>query len=263
VTEILETVAISNINDKKEKCPFCPNKSLSDCKAKKQEPIKEVVSKPNQLACTPLIPKGDVSYTTAKHHLISAKQCYAKLKRLVRMGSMAKYDINDPPNGIALPTVSNNLRYTVGEGAPRKYGKLSASEKKTVAFAVMSAEKAQWHVGHHAVTIELADEWADEKEDTPWRRGHLVSYDNEVIAKLLKLLSKFSPEETCDEKKPDNFKAEMDALSAEIKGKLNAFKGPNPGGSSPFFVSQLSADFAKASNPLPEPPKKKLRGPKK
>jgi hypothetical protein len=117
--EIGELIAASNIADEKEKCPFCPDKNLKDCKAKKQNPVMKVVSKPNQLACAPLTQKGNYSYTTAKHHLISAKQCYAKLKRLVRMGSMAKYDINDPPNGIALPTVANNLRYTVGASLRR------------------------------------------------------------------------------------------------------------------------------------------------
>lgn len=261
MTEIGELVAISNAADQKTKCPFCPNKNIDECKSKKDKIDTKVISKPNQLACTPLVPKGDVSYTTAKHHLISAKQCYAKLKRLVRMGSLAKYDINDPPNGIPLPTVANNLRYTVGTSAPRKYGKLSAAEKKIVAFSVMETEKAQWHVGHHAVTVELADKWANEEEDAPWRRGHLVSYDNEVLAKLLKLMSKFEPENECDEKKPDNFKKEMDSLSSEIKGKLNAFKGPNPGGSSPFFVSQLAADFAKRD--LPVAPVKKSLGKKK
>ena len=249
MTQVGEAIAISNIADEDSKCPFCPNKKLSDCKAKKQEPDIKVVSKPAQLACTPLVSKGEHSYTTANHHLISAKQCYAKLKRLVRMGSIAKYDINAPVNGIPLPTVANNLRFTVGDSVKKKYGSLSETEKKTVAFSVMEVEKAQWHVGHHAVTIELVEHWADEMEDNPWRRGHLASYDEEVVAKLLKLLSKFEPESECDEKKPDNFKQEMDALSNEIKGKLNAFKGGNPGGSSPFFVSQLAADFAKVKVP--------------
>jgi hypothetical protein len=229
--QIGEMVAASNISDDKEKCPFCPNKSLSDCKAKKQEPETKVISKPNQLNCEPLQPKGQYPYTTAKHHLISAKQCYAKLKRLVRMGSMAKYKL--------------------------MYGRLSDQEKRTVAFEVMRTEKAQWHVGHHAVEIELADGWANEEDDTPWRRGHLVQYDTEVIAKLIKLMAKFTPAQTCDETKPDTFKSNMDALSAEIKEKLNKFKTDTPGGSSPFFVSQLSADYAKAHEAPPQPPAKK------
>ena len=259
MTEIAEMVAAANIADEKDKCPFCPDKNLKDCKAKKQEPVAKVVSKPDQLGCSPLSPKGDFSYTSAKHHLISAKQCYAKLKRLVRMGSMAKYDVNDPPNGIPLSTVANNLRYTVGTTENGKYGKLSPSEKATVAFGVMGVEKAQWHVGHHAVTIELVDRWADEVEDAPWRRGHLVSYDSEVIGQLLKLMSKYQPEHDCDETKPDSFKSDMDNLSAEIKGKLNQFKKNSPGSSSPYFVSQLAADYAKSKDASPPAPVKKSR----
>ena len=256
MTEIGELIAAENIADDKEKCPFCPNKSLDACKAKKQDPNDKVVSKPNQLACASLSPKPDCphSYTTAKHHLISAKQCYARLKRCVRMGSMAGYDINDPPNGIPLPTVANNLRYTVGGAHKKKYGALSPEEKKEVAFAVMSSEGAQWHVGHHAVVVELADHWSDEEEDAPWRRGHEVSYDSEVIGQLLKILSKYPPEPACDEKKPDQFKSDMNELSAKIKGKLNEFKGPMPSGSSPYFVSQLAASFAESKHPKPVVP---------
>lgn len=250
MTELGEKIKVSNIADDKVKCPFCPNKSLEDCKSKKDDLDLKVVSKPSQLNCTRLTPKGTYSYTSARHHLISAKQCYARLKRLVRMGALAKYDINDPPNGIALPTVANNLRYTIGKSKNKKYGKLSRAEKKQVAFSVMEVEKAQWHVGHHAVKIKIADGWADEIEDNPWRRGHIIEYDNEVIAKLLKLLAAFPKEESCDEKKPKNFKTEMDNISAEIKSKLDQFKGKDPASSAPFFVSQLAADFAKANEPV-------------
>lgn len=244
MTDIGELIAISNIADDKVKCPFCPDKNLDDCKAKKSEPVTKVKSKPAQLKCTPLTPKGKYSYTTAKHHLISAKQCYAKLKRCVRMGSMAEYDINDPPNGIALPTVANNLRYSVGSAVNKKYGKLSASEKEEVAFSIMRTEKAQWHVGHHAVTVDICDNWADEEEDTPWRRGHQVSYDNEVVAQLLKILAKYDTKEPCDETKPTDFKTDMDNLSKKIKGKLDKFKTNDPSASSPFFVSRLAYAFA-------------------
>jgi hypothetical protein len=262
VTEVLElAVAAANAADDDDKCPFCTDKALGACPAKKQEPVKEVVSKPDQLACGRLSPQASCphSYTTAQHHLISAKQCYAKIKPCVRMGSMAGYDINDPPNGIALPTVANNLLYTVGDSTEQKYGKLSDAEKQEVAFAVMGSEKAQWHVGHHAVTVELLEHWSDEEEDAPWRRGHYVSYDTEVIAQLLKILSKYQPTEECDEKKPDKFKSDMDELSGNIKGKLNEFKGLDPSGSSPFFVSQLAATYAKSRDTKPKPAPKPSR----
>ena len=49
----------------------------------------------------------------------------------------------------------------------------------------------------------------------------------------------------------------MDKLSSNIKGKLNEFQKNNPGGSSPFYVSQMAADFAKADKPA-KPIKKSL-----
>lgn len=244
MSQIGEAIAQSNIADDKTKCPFCQDKNLDDCKAKKNDPVTKVVSKPSQLGCTPLTPKGDFAYTTAKHHLISAKQCYARLRRCVRMGSMAGYDINSPPNGIALPTVANNLRFTVGSAYKKKYGKLSPNEKKEVAFSIMRTEGAQWHVGHHAVTIEVCEYWAEEEEDTPWMRGHQTSYDNEVINQLLKILSKYDPPKPCNKTKPDKFISDMNHLSDVIKTRLNMFKSDNPSASEPYFVSKLAYRFA-------------------
>lgn len=68
MTDIGELVAISNINDEKAKCPFCPSKNLDDCKAKKQEPDAEVVSKPDQLGCASITPKVECGFSIAKHH---------------------------------------------------------------------------------------------------------------------------------------------------------------------------------------------------
>jgi hypothetical protein len=262
VTEVLElAMAAANKADDDEKCPFCPDKSLDSCEAKKQEPVKTVVSKPDQLACSPLVPSPTCphSYTTAKHHLISAKQCYAKIKPCVRMGSMAGYDINDPPNGIGLPTINNDLRYTVGTANNKNYGGLTDHEKQLVSFAVMDSAKAQWHVGHHAVIVEYPAHWPDEDENADWRRGHYVSYDTEVIAQLLKILSKYQPTKDCDKKKPDQFKSDMDNLSSNIKGKLNQFSSPDPSGSHPYFVSQLAASFAKSRDTGPKPKVKASR----
>ena len=46
------------------------------------------------------------------------------------MGSLAKYDINAPANGIPLPTIANDLRFTVGNTHNTNYGALSDAEKK-------------------------------------------------------------------------------------------------------------------------------------
>jgi hypothetical protein len=248
MTDIGEMVKKANLADKKDKCPFCPNKELKSCKGTTNKKVSKVVSKPNQLACSPLTPKGEHKYTTAKHHLISAKQCYAKIKQVVRMGSMSGYDINDPPNGIGLPTVANNLRFTVGTARKKKYGQLTGPQKEIVAFAVMATDAAgaQWHVGHHAVEIEIADNWADEMEDAAWRQPHYVQYDTEVQGQLLKIASKYKPARACDKKRPDKFKSDMDDLSDKIKQKLDKFSGKKPGASAPYFVSALAAKFATA-----------------
>lgn len=259
--EIGEMVSVSNTKDSPTKCPFCPNKNLDQCKSEEKPNDEEVVSKPSQLKCAKLTASSEYSYTTAAHHLISAKQCYAKLKRLVRMGKMAGYDINAPKNGISLPTISNDLRYTVGNSTKASYGDLSITEKKTVAFQVMSDVKAQWHVGHHAVQVRIEANWAEEEQNADWRRGHLVSYDSEVLAKLLDILSKYKPESSCEEKKVGNIKKDLDDLSDKIKAKLNKFKSGKPWESAPFFVSQLAAGFASKNAPVtPKKIKKPLSG---
>lgn len=258
--EVAKAVEAANKADKDANCPFCPDKDLSKCeRAKKNPPQKEVESKPDALGC------GDLSFTgcthafaTANHHLISAKQCYARLKRAVRMGSMANYDINDKKNGIPLPTIANNLTFQVGSKKATNYGALGDDEKKEVAFAVMEFAGAQWHVGHHRVEIERPH-YAEEMEDAPWVRGHTVSYDSEVINQILKILSSYDPPENCDDTKPDQFKEDMEKLSKTIAEKLNEFgKGPgkDPTKSFPYYASRLAAQFANAKAATPVSPPK-------
>lgn len=244
-------VVISNALDKDDMCPMCPSKKLSACK-KKTGPIDtKVVSKPAQLACEALTKKGSIPYTTARHHLISAKQCYAKLKRLVRMGSLAKYDINDPPNGIPLPTIANDLRFTAGDSVNTNYGALSDAEKKIVAFGVMDAAGAQWHVGHHAVLVPIPANYADEENEERWTRGHDVAYDSEVVQELLNLLDKYPQVADCEEDKVSKFKKDMDDISKKIKKQLDYFGDGKPAQSTPFFVSRLAADYANEKSDTP------------
>jgi hypothetical protein len=257
VSEVAEPagMALSNDSDDKEMCPFCTDKSLDDCPMKgRPDETKKVVSDPSALNPGPLsvphTPDSTYEYTMARHHLISAKQCYAKLKRCVRMGQMAGYDINSKPNGIGLPTISNDLRFKVGTSSSKKYGDLSDPQKQTVSFYVMDRTKAQWHVGHHRVLIQYPAHWADELEDNQWAMGHETSYDTSVIDELLNLLAEYQPTKPCEKEQADGFKAKMDALSTKIKTHLNAFATPNPKASKPYFVSQLAARFANGGKPM-------------
>ena len=228
-----------------DKCPFC-YKAPHEFPAKKKSPNTHVVSKPSQLGCADLPVAGPWNHTTAKHHLISAMQCFAKVRRLVRMASMVAYDINDPPNGIALPTVANNITYTVGGKGPAKYGTFSEPEKTTIAFAVMDQALAQWHVGHHAFTVEIPVDWAEEANESDL--GHEVSYDQSVIKELLDILVECTRSPLCmEEDENSTLKEEMDGLSERIKKKLDKFGANAPRQSAPFYVSRMAHDYADKS----------------
>ena len=245
MTQLGESVMVAFVADEAadDKCPFC-YKARHEFPSKKFPADSKVVSKPKDLKCAYLPVKGQWDHTTAAHHLISAMQCYAKLRRLVRMASMVGYDINNPNNGISLPTVANNITYSLDGAAPRKYGKFSEPEKRRIAFSVMRQSAAQWHVGHHAVKVDIPQDWADETEDC--FLGHEVSYDESVIKELLTLLAKWVDKGWCEKEEDhsDDIKKSMDNLSGRIKSKLDCFGTASPRSSTPFFVSAMAHDYA-------------------
>jgi hypothetical protein len=181
------------------------------------------------------------------------------------MATMVGYDVNDPPNGIPLPTVANNITHTVGGVGPQKFGKFGPVQKQQIAFAVMKQAGAQWHVGHHAFDIEFPDDWADEIDET--FIGHTVSYDEAVIQELLKLMDAWVDAQFCAEPddKSSSLKADLDQLSKDIRDKLDMFGAGKPKQSAPYFVSMLAFEYADEAGPPSEDdddnpaPKKKAK----
>jgi len=250
MTQIGELASVNATDEKNDdNCPFC-YKKWHKFATKQANATAKVTSKPKQLDCDVLAVKGNWKHTTARHHLISAIQCYAQVRRLVRMAAMVKYDINDPPNGIGLPTVANNITYTVNGVGPQKFGKFDDDEKVEIAFNVMRQAKAQWHVGHHAFDVEIPDDWADEVDDS--LLGHTVSYDQSVIKELLKILDAWVDAEWCaeDEDKSNDLIKDMDQVSELIKNKLKMFATDQPSSSAPFFVSYLAFRYAEQQSNL-------------
>jgi hypothetical protein len=258
--ELLESVEVANTSDaaKDDKCPFCHKKPIGHATKKPKEVNDKVTSVPSDLGCT--IDRGtidDLPYTTAQHHLISAMQCYARIRRLVRMGNMVGYDINNPTNGIGLPTTHHTLKYPKGTKKV-KYGDLDEPEgKRDVAFRLMKALGAQWHVGHHAFDVAVnkkdVDSWDEggpDEQDTD-DLPHETSYDVRMISKLFNLL-KSIPKDLCEEpKKDDKFKSQMDKISKQIRTKLEKFKkGSNPAHSSPLFVSLRAYEYSGVAKTL-------------
>lgn len=270
MTELMELVDLANIDDKTKdlKCPFCQSKPLGHEEGDTKKVSDKVKSVPKDLKCDnasswnkgPIRRKNDnVPYTIAQHHLISAIQCYAKIRRLVRMGNLAEYDINCPENGIGLPTTHYSLKYPEN-GV--KYGDLDKNGKQRVSFSLMEELGAQWHVGHHAFAIAKdydthKEEGVDEKDedDIP----HETSYDSEIISRLFNQCKAFPPNFCEEEERDKDFKEAMDTISKEIKDKLEKFKGGNkakPAESYPFFVSKRAYEYSGCSKDLPHKEKK-------
>jgi hypothetical protein len=270
--ELMEAVAIENSIDlaKDERCPFCHKRPIGHATKNPKEVNDKVTSIPADLNCDNTSSwragtaakrdTGDLPYTIAKHHIISAIQCYAKIRRLVRMGNMVGYDINNPNNGIGLPTTHYSLKYTDG-GSQKKYGDLDdLVGKKRVAEALMQELGAQWHVGHHAFVVKApktdVDTFqiggSDEKNEDDY--PHETQYDILIIQRLFDFV-KSLPQDFCEEStRDDTFKKDLDALSAEIKEKLEKFNGKGgarPADSSPFFVSRRAYEYSKIADQLP------------
>jgi hypothetical protein len=269
--EILELVAVSNTSDvaKDDQCPFCLEKPVGHATKKPKEVNDKVTSVPSDLGCT-IVRRtdGDLPYTTAQHHLISAMQCYARIRRLVRMGNMVGYDINNPTNGIGLPTTHWTLKYPQ-DGKKVKYGDLDEPDgKRKVAFALMTELGAQWHVGHHAFDVLVSkrdlESWkeagAGEKDtdDVP----HETSYDVVIIGMLFNLLNNIPTDMCEDPNKSDKLKKDMDAISKDIRERLEKFNGQNgakPKDSSPLFVSMRAYEFSGIEKTLkPDSPPKSM-----
>jgi len=175
------------------------------------------------------------------------------------MGNMVGYDINNPTNGLGLPTTHWTLKYPHG-GKRVKYGDLAEPEgKRQVAFALMKELGAQWHVGHHEFDIVVPkrdlESWkesgADEKNEDDV--GHETSYDVVIIGMLFNLLKNIPLDLCADPEKNDKFKSDMDTISQNICEKLEKFNGKNgakPTDSSPLFVSMRAYEYSGVADTL-------------
>ena len=268
MTELRELAALladAEKDNKQDKCPICGKDKHAKNEAKDPNEVPKVVSKPSNLKVKKIKRSdGPLPYTTAAHHLISAKQCYAQITRLVRIGNICEYDINSEANGIGLPTTHYRLLYPHPDGVTKKYGDFDDyRKKKEIAEPIMKEYGGQWHVGHHAVTIvtgendvlsqidNIPEGGADETEDGGL--PHETAYDEIVLRMLLNLLKSLKStlcDKTDDERNAE-FRKEMDKVSQDIEKKLNHFEsGKNRADSHPFFVSALAYEYAGGASHL-------------
>ncbi len=256
MTQINLLVSTPNLSDDRSKCPFCNEDEHPFPGKKEDNPDYSVVSNPGSLGCEDIADyDADYPWAMAKHHLISAKQCFARLNPIIRMAKMTGYDINGKPNGIGLPTISSKVDYPCDDGTRESYGWGGNSDrKKNIAYKVMTAAKAQWHVGHHSLELEVDPgyEWGDEIDTST--EGHLVKYDVKIVEELIKIMMYWKKPEfdlcnqDSDDDNTDKFIKSMDDLSESIEKKLNCFSSGNPKGSNPLYVSKLAHSYAYESS---------------
>lgn len=244
-------VSTPNQEDSPNKCPFCNKPEHAFPGKEADSPDYTVVSNPNALACSDMSNYDEpYPWAMARHHLISAKQCFARLKRIVRMAKMTAYDINSKPNGIGLPTISSKTTYPTSSGGTAKYGKFPPEGKSWIAYQVMETAKAQWHVGHHSHKLEVDPGYEWGEENSTATEGHLVKYDVEIVKRLIDIMKYWQKNAgfICDaESEADSgekFIDSMNDLSQEIADKLNHFQSDEPWQSDPLYVSRLAYDFA-------------------
>ncbi len=238
--EVGELVAAPNKSFDKEKCPFCGDPPHDFLGKDDEADIEKIKSDPSQLDCPDLVPKQHRgAYGRARHHLIPAIQCFKQLRQLATMAISVGYDINDPPNGISLPTVWN--KYDINEKKQQKFGDLEGFEKDQIRYKVMNDLGLQWHVGNHHYNIPIDEDSTENMSD----EGSLdhQSYDIVVVEKLLEIHDTATKASLCEKKKQKNIKYRLEKLSVEIEEKLKAFS--NPKDSDPYFVSYAALKFSK------------------
>ena len=140
----------------------------------------------------------------AAHHIIPRDESFAKVPKLVKVAIACGYDINCAENCIMLPSKQ--------EG----HGQLDDEGKQDSAFEIMAQTGMQVHLGPHTHT----------------------NYAGLLIKELEKI--KIPPEgEIC----PAQIIKPLHKISAKVRNKLVKFS-KNPMASHPYYVSQISREYA-------------------
>lgn len=166
----------------------------------------------------------DAGWAYALHHIIPAKQAFAKFPELVKVAHACGYNINCAENLIRLP-----YRHEDQTG-------LNKAEKSDLAFEVMAVINMQWHEGPHDYPID--EELARLIQVHMGRRVKIKNYVELVMEDLAQIKI---PEDKviC----PKKIIAALNKISDKVRAKLAAFK-ENPKSSYPYYVSREAYFYA-------------------
>ena len=165
--------------------------------------------------------KDKVTFRTEHHHLIPGDECFSKYKLLVDLANLYRYDINNPDNGIPLPSAVGST--------------LSDEERIETYVYIMNKTGRQIHRGNHGYLNTL------KKYNLNKEKQQLNDYET-IVNERLYIISQFYSEElskSCrmqdsDEKRKqdaETFKDIMKYLSDEMRNGIMSNK---------YYVSAVS-----------------------
>lgn len=201
------------------------------------------------------------------HHLISGNQAFQKkvggavkpdYEYILRMAHVCDYDINNAQNCIMLVSDSegeDNTSHLIPAEGTISQKESEKSEKSLIAYKTMNASKIQWHVGPHSYSFRQETVNAIisriefyTKKNVKLKKSSqgttLKSYIDLLRDELEKIESRIQRKMDAGEKIcPQNFRTQMDKLSARIRKPLEDFaEGFHL--SYPWYVSKESFLFA-------------------
>lgn len=167
------------------------------------------------------------------HHIISKSDIFANVKKDdtgARLALTAGYNINNPDNGIFLPScfIEQNIDWN------------NRDEK----FKVMDATKMQIHKGNHAYFVPTPDKLTDEEKRKYPKENYSEILTEEYKKMVSKIVNKLRAEEKCflEEKEKQFIINSFNKFSLAVKRDIDKFK--NDPKSCKFYVSDISIIYA-------------------
>lgn len=187
----------------------------------------------------------DRYWTFQAHHAISGNQClggHDVEKFIQKKGGKIIYDtgysVNNPANGVWLPSAPKGKRYDPADPTKALWGDKTAKQKYVSATNAMDKFQAQFHLADHDIP-------ADVDGLDPLTHSNYVTFVKARLSKIVSTLDKWK--DACPKKQPDGkhrgnarLHSALDTLSSELIGML---KGPPAGWR--IFISAHARDYTR------------------
>lgn len=200
---------------------------------------------------------GNIKCRSAYHHLLSGNQCLNTNKGLVMLANFYGYDVNNPNNGICLPSIEK-----IDRNIP-----VSKEEWDRAKIETMKQTERQLHLGQHSYgsNFTLTESGAVMRNDGKSVKKYLcndkglMDYETVVNSDLEELLDQVKSNMNLDEScrmrggeaqrkaEAEKFCKAMDKHSQIIKKSILAFPGKRTSGQR-YYVSYIAMLYDNSKN---------------